>query len=89
MPVFLHSAYSLKFTEQNAAPGICGDSNHDLQAYPNLASRMKLTGIHQLRVADITGILLQTEFAYLAVIPYGYWGRWWAGRWSERWPANY
>jgi len=34
----------------------------------NLASRMKLTGINQLRVADITYIRLKAEFVYLAVI---------------------
>jgi transposase InsO family protein len=44
------------------------DSNHDLEVYLNLASRMKLTGINQLWVADITYIRLKTEFVYLAVI---------------------
>jgi transposase InsO family protein len=44
------------------------DSNHQLQVYLNLASRMKLTGINQLWVADITYIRLLTEFVYLAVI---------------------
>ena len=34
----------------------------------NLASRMQLTGINQLWVADITYIRLQREFVYLAVI---------------------
>ena len=34
----------------------------------NLASRMKLTGINQLWVADITYIRLKREFVYLAVI---------------------
>jgi transposase InsO family protein len=43
-------------------------SNHKLEVYLNLASRMKLTGIHQLWVADITYIRLQAEFVYLAVI---------------------
>ena len=36
--------------------------------YLNLASRMKLTGINQLWVADITYIRLQREFVFLAVI---------------------
>jgi putative transposase len=36
--------------------------------YLNLASRMKLTGINQLWVADITYIRLHREFVYLAVI---------------------
>jgi hypothetical protein len=40
--------------------------------YLNLASRMKLTGINQLWVADITYIRLQTEFVYLAVILDGF-----------------
>lgn len=44
------------------------DSNHDLEVYLNLAIRMKLTGINQLWVADITYIRLKTEFVYLAVI---------------------
>jgi transposase InsO family protein len=44
------------------------DSNHDLDIYLNLAARMKLTGIDQLWVADITYIRLLAEFVYLAVI---------------------
>jgi transposase InsO family protein len=44
------------------------DSRHDLEVYLNLASRMKLTGINQLWVADITYIRLRAEFVYLAVI---------------------
>jgi len=44
------------------------DSDHQLEIYLNLASRMKLTGIDQLGVADITYIRLKTEFVYLAVI---------------------
>jgi len=44
------------------------DSEHELQVYLNLARRMKLTGINQLWVADITYIRLQAEFVYLAVI---------------------
>ena len=44
------------------------DSKHKLEVYLNLASRMKLTGINQLWVADITYIRLKTEFVYLAVI---------------------
>jgi len=44
------------------------NSNHKLEIYLNLASRMKLTGIHQLWVADITYIRLKAEFIYLAVI---------------------
>jgi len=44
------------------------DSDHKLEVYLNLASRMKLTGIDQLWIADITYIRLKTEFVYLAVI---------------------
>ena len=44
------------------------DSQHELEVYLNLAGRMKLTGINQLWVADITYIRLHREFVYLAVI---------------------
>lgn len=44
------------------------DSNHDLEVYFNLAARMKLSGVNQLWVADITYIRLREEFVYLAVI---------------------
>ena len=44
------------------------DSNHNLEVHLNLADRMKVTGIDQLWVADITYIRLRTEFVYLAVI---------------------
>jgi transposase InsO family protein len=44
------------------------DSDDELEVYLNIASRMKLTGINQLWVADITYIRLKTEFVYLAVI---------------------
>jgi transposase InsO family protein len=44
------------------------DSKHELEVYLNLARRMRLTGVNQLWVADITYIRLQAEFVYLAVI---------------------
>jgi len=44
------------------------DSEHELEVYLNLARRMKLTGMNQLWVADITYIRLRNEFVYLAVI---------------------
>ena len=47
---------------------ITTDFDHDLEVYLNLASRMKLTGINQLWVADITSIRLHREFGFLAVI---------------------
>ncbi len=48
------------------------NSNHKFEVYLNLASRMKLTGINQLWVADITYIRLKAEFVYLAVILDGF-----------------
>lgn len=44
------------------------NSSHSLEVYLNLASRMRLTGMDQLWVADITYIRLKAEFVYLAVI---------------------
>lgn len=44
------------------------DSQHQLEVYLNLARRMKLSGVNQLWVADITYIRLHREFVYLAVI---------------------
>ena len=44
------------------------DSRHDWEIVPNLARGLRLTGLDQLWVADITYIRLQEEFAYLAVI---------------------
>ena len=47
---------------------VTSDSDHRFEVHLNLASRMKLTGINQLWVADITYIRLQQEFVYLAVV---------------------
>jgi putative transposase len=44
------------------------DSDHQLEVYLNLAGRIKLTGINQLWVADLTYVRLQSEFVFLAVI---------------------
>ena len=44
------------------------DSDHELEVYLNLASRMKVTGMNQLWIADITYIRLKKEFVYLAVV---------------------
>lgn len=47
---------------------VTANSDHGLEVYLNLAGRMKVTGINQPWVADITYIRLKTEFVYLAVI---------------------
>lgn len=44
------------------------DSEHGLPVYPNLARGLKVDGIDQLWVSDITYIRLKGEFVYLAVI---------------------
>ena len=44
------------------------DSDHDFEVHLNLASRMQLSGINQLWLADITFVRLQQEFVYLAVL---------------------
>jgi transposase InsO family protein len=44
------------------------DADHDLEVSLNLASRLTLTGMNQLWVADITYIRLRAEFVYLAVL---------------------
>ena len=48
------------------------DAQHDFAVALNLASRLTLTGLDQLWVADITYIRLQAEFVYLAVILDGF-----------------
>jgi transposase InsO family protein len=47
-------------------------SDHKLEVYLNLARRLKLSGVDQLWVADITYIRLKTEFVYLAVMLDGF-----------------
>ena len=44
------------------------ESEHDLPVFRNLAATLKLTGINQLWVADITYIRLRQQFLYLAVV---------------------
>ena len=44
------------------------DSDHGLRVYPNLARELKVSGLNQLWVADITYIRLLLEFVFLAVI---------------------
>ncbi len=47
---------------------VTADSDHKLEIFLNLASRMKLTEINQLWVADITYIRLKSECVYLGII---------------------
>ena len=44
------------------------DSRHDFEVSLNLARRMKVTGLNQLWVADLTYIRLQRQFVFLAVL---------------------
>ena len=44
------------------------NSKHGRRIYPNLVPGLVLTGVDQLRVADLTYIRLREEFVYLAVI---------------------
>jgi putative transposase len=73
-----HKRVSRLMREDNLLAGqprafvVTTDSKHQLEVYLNLASRLQLTGINQLWVADITYIRLKTEFVYLAVILDGF-----------------
>jgi transposase InsO family protein len=44
------------------------DSSHTYAIYPNLAGRLKVTGMNQLWVADITYVRLRETFLYLAIV---------------------
>jgi putative transposase len=44
------------------------DSRHTYAVYPNLAAQLKLSGINQLWVADITYVHLPETFLYLAIV---------------------
>ena len=53
-------------------PSATTNAQHAPEVYLNLASRLTLTGLNQLWVADITYIRLRTEFVYLAVLLDGF-----------------
>ena len=44
------------------------DSQHGYVVYANLAARLKLTGVNQLWVADITYVRLRETFLYVAIM---------------------
>ena len=44
------------------------DSNHPYPIYPNIYQQVRIAGVDQVRVADITYIRLLHDFVYLAVI---------------------
>jgi putative transposase len=44
------------------------DSDHEFEVHVNLASRMRLSSIDQLWLADITFVRLQQEFVYVAIV---------------------
>jgi putative transposase len=44
------------------------DSQHGYVVYANLAARLKLTGVNQLWVADITYVRLRETFLYVAIV---------------------
>ena len=60
------------------------NSKHKCEVYLNLASRMTLTSINQLWVADITYVRLKGEFVYLAVILDSFSRKVAGGLWIER-----
>ena len=47
---------------------ITTDSSHGLPVYPNLLKNIKITGLNQAWVSDITYVQLLHEHIYLAVI---------------------
>lgn len=44
------------------------DSRHTWQVYPNLVPSLRVTGLNQLWVSDITFVRMRCEYVYLAVV---------------------
>ena len=59
------------------------DSRHEWRVMPNLARDLALTGLDQLRVADITYIRMLEAFAFLAVVLDAFSRRVSVGRWRR------
>ncbi len=53
---------------QRRAYVVTTDSQHNLEVYLNVAAHLRLTGVNQLWVADITYIRLRSDFVFLAII---------------------
>lgn len=59
---------SLICRRKKAFRPVTTDSNHNYNIYPNLIEDIKVTGLNQVWVSDITYIRLPQEFIYLAAI---------------------
>lgn len=60
--------YNLICRRKKLFKPVTTQSNHDYELYPNLIHEIKVTGLNQVWVADITYIRLEKEFIYLAAI---------------------
>jgi transposase InsO family protein len=64
---------------QRRAYVVTTDSKHDFEVYLNLASRLKLTGINQLWVADITIFACKRSLSTWQSFSMPFRARWWVG----------
>ena len=60
--------YNLICRRKKLFKPVTTQSDHDYEVYPNLIGDIKVTGLNQIWVADITYIRLEKEFIYLAAI---------------------
>ena len=63
----MHSE-NLLCRRKKAFKPVTTQSNHNYKTYPNLIGDIKVTGLNQVWVSDITYVHLAREFIYLAVI---------------------